>query len=165
LTQSAMQIFLSSALGIATTYIVPKQGNWFNIQDQTGATTWVAFLVRDDKNRTKPFWQTVGGVQTSTSYVNSRVELQIVGDAAETLVTNVRHWPNRADVLSSLDAIQAQLYADGCGDCVVSPFVQDGLNTVLAYNVTFSIQWASTVTTAQTKVTIGNIQPGTITGG
>lgn len=165
MTQAQMQDFLAFALKMSKDFIVPKQGNWFNPQDQTGATTWVAFLVRNDLSRTKPFWQTVGGVQTSTTYVNSTVELQIVGSGAEILVTNIRHWPNRSDVLTYLDNIQTQLYADGLGDCTVSTFVQDGANSVLAYNTSFSIQWASTVATQQTQVTEGVIQPGTVTGG
>ena len=54
--------------------------------------------------------------------------------------------------------MDAQLYADELGRIEVSTFFQDGLNNILAYNVFFKVEWASTIDAAdQTLITSAQI--------
>ena len=144
--------------------VVPKQGNWFNPQDIKNMGTWIAFLIRNVRPRSLPFWQT-GNTDTTpilTNYMIGDLELQIVGSQAEAIAQSISLWPGRPDIMDLFDTNQAQVCYDGIGQYMVSTFVQDGLSSVLAYNVRLSIQWANMIQNVQPIVTTTEIT-GTLT--
>lgn len=172
LTHEFLRTFLSTAFNADPKFVVPKQGNWFNPQDASPndekASTWCAFRINHSTPRVIPFYQLEEsdlGVKTnvSTNYMISEIQLQLVGSKAEENAISVAHWMNRFDLNEMLSDNLMQFCADGLGKYVVSQFYQDGLNTVLAYNLTFMLQWASTINTAQTILTTVNIEGGEIT--
>ena len=142
--QEELRTILSTVFNVDSKYVVPKQGNWWNPQDSDEkAATWVAFIIRSPKPRTQSVIfndPDVGPI--SAQYFTGTVELQIVGTDAEDVAYSVGHWLDRYDVVSLFDSYKAQLMADGIGSFIVSTFAQDGLNTVLAYNVSFGMEWA-----------------------
>jgi len=162
LTQSFLQTFLSTAFSVDPAYVVPKQGNWYNPQaaekDGSKTNTWCAYLVKKSRARTIPYFELADSstelapVSASTVPTISYVDFQLVGSEAETASLSAMHWLNRPDLLKLLNDNGMQLMADRV-DIIVSHFMQDGMNNVLAYNGTFSIQWDNFVTTGQTKVT------------
>jgi hypothetical protein len=163
MTQSLMKSDLATIFGVNTKCIVPKQGNWYNPQDKTNSGTWIAFIIREPRPRAWAYDQQgdapVAGVgsQISTVLVISKVELQIVGPDAEMIAYSVQHWLNRPNVVALFDGQQAQLCADGLGQIVVTNFDQDGRNGVLAYNVSFNLQWANMFKVQETQLTTTSI--------
>lgn len=121
--------------------------------------TWIGFLKMDSDPRVMAHYGTdpngvdgtgavIPGKTFSRVLTNSQCRLQIVGRQSEEWAESVKHWLQRGDVVSLLAEMDAQLYADGLGRIEVSTFVQSGLNSVLAYNVFFRVEWASTIDVA-----------------
>lgn len=173
-TQAKVQEFLSQVFfGIPySKNIVPMQGNIRNPQDGADERepitwltrsqifdpkgnmkpdTWIGFLKTDSDPRVMAAYGTdapIPGqeqVTFSRVFVNSNIRLQIVGTQSEEWAESVKHWLQRGFVVDTLVGMDAQLYADGLGRIEVSPFYQDGLNSILAYNVFFKVEWASTI--------------------
>jgi len=135
--------------------------------------TWIGFLKMDsdprvmahygaDTNAVDGTGALVPGKSFSRVFTNSQCRLQIVGRQSEQWAESVKHWLQRADVLSMLADMDAQLYADGLGRIEVSTFVQSGLNSVLAYNVFFKVEWASTIDVADQTLITGADITGTV---
>ncbi len=161
-TQESLRLFLSRIFFTqdASPYVVPKQGNWHNPQDRgitpTTPDTWIAFQKQDSDPRIIPYYQyTEDGKIYSTVFKIARCQVQIVGAHAEEWAESIAHWMHRGDVQSLLDSMNAQLLGDDCGKIVVSPFNQDGLNAVLAYNTGFNIEWASTIEATEMGLVTG----------
>lgn len=160
-TQQSLRQFLSQVFFSQdeSPFVVPKQGNWHNPQDRgitaTTPDTWIAFTKSDSIPRTLPFYQyTADDKIFSTVYKVAPCSIQIVGNQSEVWAESVAHWMKRGDVQDILDSMNAKLMGDDCGKYEVSTFIQDGLNTVLAYNVRFNIEFASTIEATQmVKVT------------
>lgn len=159
ITQSNIQTILSIIFVAPIDRVVPKQGNWYNPQDITNSGNWVAFIIRNARPRCKPYIQPGAIVNTVqqppilTTSMIGKLELQIVGPDAETLAQSVSLWLGRDDVISLWDTYQAQLCADGLGEYNTSNFIQDGDNSVLAYNVNINIQWSNMIQLSQTQLT------------
>lgn len=172
-TQAKLQSFLSQVFYKAPSvpWIIPLQGNYRNPQDTDDGPeprnwltmaqkvdshngvkpdTWIGFLKTDSSPRVAAHYGTdPDGVTTfSRVFVNSQCRLQIVGNQAEQWAETVKHWLQRGDAQTILEEMDAQLYADDLGRIEVSNFAQGGLNTVLAYNVFFKVEWASTIDVA-----------------
>jgi hypothetical protein len=167
-----VNIFSSDPVNDPQRYIiVPKQGNWWNPQDRIASpgkpSTWIAFLLRNAQPRVLPYYQpdyeNVGFNSPISTVINrGKIELQFVGDEAESLAQSVQHWLNRFDVQTYFYDANAQLMADDLGRYEVSNFGQYGENSVLAYNTEVMIEFANNVQTNLTQITSAIIG-GTIT--
>lgn len=162
MTQSDVQTFLSTILGVDASLIVPKQGNWYNPQDRIPSPdkpdTWIAFLMTTSTSSTLQYYLPGDdNVPMSTVQYVSKVDLQIVGTQAEALVQSIAHWLKRDDVMAELDSLNAQLMAQDLGSYVVTQFDQEGLNSVLAYNTSFYLQWTSFIQSNQIAITSVNL--------
>jgi len=150
--------------------VVLKQGNWFTPQDGLDKNTFIAYLIRNTSPTATAFMQkgtgpvAGAGTEVATSYVLSDVELQIVGKDSETLVNSIPLWLTRTDIIDLFDSYHAQLCADGLGDWTTSIFTQEGLNTNIAFNARFRVQWANMIDISGTQVTVIN-ETGTLTIG
>ena len=158
LTQSFMQTFLQTAFGLSdTSTVVPRQGNWYNPQALVASgskpNTWCAYLVKKTRPRALPYYELAddGISNQSTVPVISDIDVQLVGSEAEVSAMSMMHWLNRADLTALLTANGMQLVGHPA-DIIVSPFMQDGMNNVLAYNGVFSIQWDNYVTSTASKL-------------
>ncbi len=156
MTQSDIRDFLATVLNVDDEIIVPKQGNWYNPQDSiispNTPSTWVAFLMTNGNPRVIQYYmQGEDSVPASVVQYTSKIDLQIVGQQAEELVQSIGHWLKRSDVMEEMESLNGQLMAQDLGKYIVSNFDQDGLNTILAYNTTFYIQWASVLQSDQIR--------------
>jgi hypothetical protein len=110
-----------------------------------------------------PSWQPVPRTDPiqpgpiSQGWVRSKVDLQIVGTVAELLANSIVHWINRDDVMAIWNAIEVQMFAAGFGRYQVTPFIQAGVNTVLAYNVSFELLWSSSIQATQQVINSADI--------
>ncbi len=171
-TQSALQTFLSRVFFDVpvSPMVIPMQGNFRNPQDgadddvpQTWLSkaqlfdpkgnmkpdTWIGFLKTDSIPRVMAsYGRDDDGTEFSRVYTNSQCRLQIVGAQSEQWAETIKHWLQRGDVAQMMDDMDAQLYADDLGRIEVSTFYQSGLNNILAYNVFFKVEWASTIDVA-----------------
>jgi hypothetical protein len=166
LTQSFMQAFLSLGFGIDPTYVVPKQGNWFNVQDNMpeGAKvdTWCAYRITRTRGITNAYYDqlTDGTGNVLSKMMVSTIKVQLVGSEAEFGVQSMGMWSNREDVNNFLMVSGMALLPAGLGEYVVSDFKQDGSNTVLAFNAEFDITWLSEIVSNQQLLTSINLPSG-----
>lgn len=187
-TQTGLQNFLSQVFfkNPSAPNIIPLQGNFRNPQDGADddvprvwltraqlldpkgnmkPDTWVGFLKKDSVPRVMSAYgtdpQDEGGKTFSRVYTNSQCRLQIVGAQSEEWAESVKHWLQRGDVQTLMQSMDAQLYADELGRIEISTFVQDGLNSILAYNVFFKVEWASTIDVADQSLITGADFTGT----
>ena len=149
LNQKTLRGILAAILSVNEKYVVPKQGNWWNPQEQNGApTNWCAYLIRSNRPRTAPGYISEKGVNYAVTQKMAKIELQFVGTDAEELAQSVSLWHLRGDVQEQFRSVQgAVMYCDA--DAVPSIFAQDGTNTVLAWNTTVSVLWWSMKQTTQ----------------
>ena len=149
---------LAVIFGVPSKYVVLRQGTWWNPQDNIDNVsgkpdTWVGFRVKNAKPRCLPF-QTPNLNDPLNPYdvtfYTGNVDMQIVGSQAQHLAESVSHWLDRSDVESVFNSIDAKLMGCEMG-YTVTDFYQGGAeytnrsNTVLSYNVTVKIEWASAV--------------------
>ncbi len=173
-TQQSLGLLVSRAFfGVdSSPLVIPIQGNFRNPQDDQDAVpgvwltpmqlaqpdgegkpqTWVGFEKQDSTPRTiAAMGHDDNGTDTTNPTGFSRVfkiskcRLQIVGRQSEEWAEWVAHWLNRASVLDTLVELDAMLLADGLGRIETSIYHQEGLNVIFAYNVFFTVQWASTI--------------------
>jgi hypothetical protein len=158
LTQSFMQTFLTTAFAVPSNFVVPRQGNWYNPQasasDGHKPNTWCAYLVKKTRARALPYYELADDhvSNQSTVPVISDIDVQLVGSEAETAAMSMMHWLNRPDLTALLVQNGMQLVGQPA-DIIVSAFMQDGMNNVLAYNGVFSIQWDNFVTSTAQQLT------------
>lgn len=152
ITQANTRTIIATVFNVPLEYVIPRQGNWFNPQDKENLKykTWIAYTMDDETPRVLPFMQQGNlpnqsgvGSEISTSYDITRIRLQMVGKDAEILSKSVRHWLNNTTIINLFDSYKSQLLAQDLGRCTISNFIQDGLNSVIAYNVDFRVQYAN----------------------
>ena len=160
LNQSLLRGILARILSVDQSYIVPKQGNWYNPQDRDQLSTFIAYVLRSSDSIVMPYYFNGALNPTSVALKKGVLELQFVGNSAEELADSVSHWIHRKDVQAEFKAVNAQLMATDFGNYQVSNFSQAGLNTVLAFNVSCPLQWISTIEANQDR-----IESATMTGG
>jgi len=167
LTQQFLQTFLTTAFSVSPSFVVPRQGNWYNPQAAAVSgkkpNTWCAYLVKKSRGRTLPYFEDPGDGTSPSSTIPtiSDIEVQLVGSEAETAAMSMMHWLNRPDLLTLLMNNGMQLTGK-IPDIITSPFMQDGMNDVLAYNGVFSIQWDNYVATNQTQLLTATVNTGVI---
>jgi len=191
-TQKSLQTLVCRTFFKADTspYVVPLQGNFQDPQDpapeipgvwltpamraqrdiQGLPQTWIGFEKKDSTPRTVAAFSSdddgtpeKNATRYSVVYKLSRCRLQIVGRQAEDWAESVSHWLNRQSVLDNLVELDAMLLADGLGRVETSVYSQDGLNTVWAYNVYFTVEWASTIDDEGTQFARSAEISGTLT--
>lgn len=145
--QQTLQGFLSLAFGINSSFVVPKQGTWYNPQAQASdgskPDTWCAYRIVSSSAWSLPFGvdQPSGAGVLKTSINTAIVEIQLVGEYAEQAVQSMQFWNERNSVTSYASNNGFATFYGSSGGYTVSTFVQEGVNTVLAYNARFKVQW------------------------
>lgn len=164
ITQAVIGTILQEIFQLPTGRIVPKQGNWWNPQDITNSGTWLAYLLTRPRPVGTSFWQENDDTSPiMTVPFMGEIEMQFVGPDAERLAQSVSLWNLRPDIAKMFDDNQAQLAYSGMGAYEVSHFTQSGLNSILAYNVRLSIQWANMIQVSSTLVTEAPFISGDLT--
>ena len=153
LNQTTLRGILAQILSVDQKYIVPRQGNWFNPQEaNANIENWCGYTIRRNRPRTMPFYET--GTENNQK-VNSvsvmkiaEIDLQFVGPRSEELANSVSMWALISDVKAQFKTVHGAIMNDEY-DAVSSNFMQDGNNTVLAWNVSFKVLWYSILDTNQ----------------
>ena len=153
LNQTTLRGILAAITSVDETYIVPKQGNWWNPQEQTvKPDTWCAYMIRSNKPRTVPFYNIGTSGTTKVNGVTTEkiatIDLQFVGPQAEEIAASVALWPLRSDVKAQFETVHGALMNDGM-EAISSTFYQDGSNTVIAWNVQIKVLWYQILDTSQ----------------
>jgi hypothetical protein len=151
---------LAAILSVNEKYVVPKQGNWFNPQEaNANIENWCAYQIRQNRPRTLPFYdvgtQRQGQVETKVNggavLKIADIDLQFVGPRSEELANSVAFWPLRSDVQTQFKTVQGAILNDEY-DAVSSFFMQEGNNTVMAWNTSIRVQWYSLLDTNQGRM-------------
>ena len=160
LNQTTLRGILAAILSVDQKYVVPKQGNWFNPQEaNANIENWCAYQIRQNRPRTMPFYD-VGEqtVNNSKQKVNggavlkiADIDLQFVGPQSEELANSVAFWSLRSDVQQQMAQVHGAILNDEY-DAISSIFMQDGNNTVMAWNTTIRVQWYSLLDTNQGRM-------------
>lgn len=82
LTQKTLQSILARIFSLDPDYVVPKQGNWWNPQkDSGGPRNWIAFSKQDSTPKVDPYPLSVDPNQPPVymALKVSEVSLQIIG--------------------------------------------------------------------------------------
>lgn len=160
LNQTTLRGILAAILSVNEKYVVPKQGNWFNPQEaNANIENWCAYQIRQNRPRTLPFYdvgtQRQGQIETKVNggavLKIADIDLQFVGPKSEELANNVAFWPLRSDVQTQFRTVQGAILNDEY-DAVSSFFMQEGNNTVMAWNTTIRVQWYSLLDTNQGRM-------------
>lgn len=147
---------LAGIFGLDPQYVVPLQGNIFNPQagepNPARPKTWCGFRIDGERTVTIPHWVPAGTPATNWSVVHktAQLSLQFVGDAAEDLANSVAHWTHYSAVQDAFAAYDGKVFADS-GDVIVTDFDQQGVNTVLAFNVRVRVVWADEIDSQQVR--------------
>lgn len=169
LTQDFTRALLSLGFNMPLQYIVPKQGNWFNVIDNMmegfKVDTWIAFEIKEADPKTIVYYDplTDGSGNVSTVNMFSDIEVQLVGLQAEYGAQSMAHWGHRSDIENFLMASGMALIPGGLGKYIRTNFKQDGANTVWAYNAKFTIHWLSEISSQQQILTQVILPSGIIT--
>lgn len=161
LNQKTLRGILARILSVDESFIVPKQGNWFNPQEIDNAPdTWCAYVIRSNDPLTVPFYFENADKNTNSAATQkiATIDLQFVGENAEEIAQSVAFWSLREDVQREFAKVRGALMYGGM-QAQSSPFFQDGLNTVFAWNVTIRVAWYHVIDTAQKRM------PPILTGG
>lgn len=149
LNQQTLRGILAAITSVNEAFIVPKQGNWWNPQEQLiKPDTWCAYLIRTGQPRTLPFYIKSGNTNSVTVEKITSIDLQFVGPQSEDIANSVAFWPMRDDVKEELKKIHGALLNDDL-TARSSPFYQDGSNGVTAWNVTIRVIWYDILDTTQ----------------
>ena len=150
LNQTTLRGILAAITSVDEAFIVPKQGNWWNPQEQTvKPDTWCAYMIRSNRPRTVPFYHatsdSVNGVAVEKI---ATIDLQFVGPQSEEIAQSVAFWPFRADVKAQFEKVQGAIMNDDM-EARSSTFYQAGNNSVIAWNVTIKVLWYDIINTTQ----------------
>ena len=154
---------------MSPTYVIPKQGNWFNVIDNMPETlkvdTWCAFQMGRTRRVTESFYDvlTDGTGSVPTAVMVTSIKVQLVGTLAEYGVQSMTHWGLRNDLLQFLSASGMAFLPAGLGEYFPSDFAQDGANTVFAYNSEFEIEWLLEIPSTQSILNQVNLPSGIVT--
>jgi hypothetical protein len=133
-------------------FVIPKQGNWWNPEDDAGGGTWIAYTIHSSSPVVMPYMMQDTNTKVISQHLTA-IDLQIVGVLSEQWAQSVSLWPMRADVETIFKDIGCVVLADNLGQYNVSTFIQDGRNSVLAYNVRFNLISQIEITASQEKIT------------
>lgn len=149
LNQTTLRGILAQVLSVDQAYVVPKQGNWWNPQEQANSPdTWCAYVIRSNVPRTAPYFSSNGDTNRVCVNKIAEIDLQFVGPQAEDMAQGVAIWHLRNDVARALATVQGSImYTDA--ETRSNVFYQDGANTVLAWNAKIKVNWIQVLNTTQ----------------
>ena len=165
LNQTTLRGILAAIFNVDQKYIVPKQGNWFNPQEaDANIENWCAYQIRENRPRTLPFYkegkqqsgQVIQKVNSVAVLKIAEIDLQFVGPKSEELAESIAAWPLRSDVAEQFKTVHGAIL-NGEFTAISSPFMQDGNNTVMAWNTTIRVQWYSILDTNQGRMPYLNL--------
>ena len=149
LNQTTLRGILARILSVDEKYVVPKQGNWWNPQENKGnIKNWCAYIIRNNKGRTVPFYHEENNNNYATQLKIATIDLQFVGPQSEEIANSVSFWPLREDVKLEFEKVRGAILPTDT-EARSSNFYQDGNNTVVAWNVSIKVQWYQLVNTEQ----------------
>lgn len=153
LNQSTLRGILAAITSVDERFIVPKQGNWWNPQDRRGKPdTWCAYAIRGNRPRTLPYYlEEKEGTNSVVVEKIATIDLQFVGPQAEAMAQSVSAWPLRSDVQQQFKNVRGAIMNDTY-EARSSNFYQDGMNGVMAWNVTIKVLWNHVIDTDQTAI-------------
>ena len=154
LNHTTLRGILARILSVDERFIVPKQGNWYTPQEADNAPdTWCAYVIRSNTPLTVPFYAKSkdGKINSAATQKIATIDLQFVGEQAEEIAQSVAFWSLREDVQRAFADVRGALMYSGM-QAQSSPFFQDGLNTVTAWNVTIRVLWYHVMDTAQDRM-------------
>lgn len=156
LNQANLRGILAAITSVSTSRIVPKQGNWWNPQENVGnIENWCAYIIRSNTPRTTPYYRQIEKngqtINCVTTQKIATIDLQFVGPQSEEIAQSVAMWPLRGDVKAQFQSVQGALMYDDM-EAKSTTFYQDGKNTVTAWNVTIRVLWNSVIETTQGKM-------------
>lgn len=157
LNQTTLRGILAQVLSVDQAYVVPKQGNWWNPQEQAESPdTWCAYVIRSNVPRTAPYFSSSGDTNRVCVNKIADIDLQFVGPQAEDMAQGVAIWHLRNDVARAFATVQGSImYTDS--EARSNVFYQDGANTVLAWNAKIKVNWIQVMNTTQQIVQEVNI--------
>ena len=120
-------------------YVVPLQGNWYNPSQAEKLDNWIGYVI----NYTKTDVSIVNRGDDGRRYYRncqSEVHLSFIGDRAQEMAFTVLFWLARADVTSLFDKKYKGVINNKEFEVYSSLYMQEGLNSVLCWNVDFSLQ-------------------------
>ena len=120
-------------------YVVPLQGNWYNPSQAQKLDNWIGYVI----NYTKTNVAIVNPGNDGRRFYRecqTEVHLSFIGENAEELARTVLFWLARADVASLLDKKYKGVINNKEFEVYSSLYMQEGLNSVLCWNVEFSLQ-------------------------
>ena len=152
LNLSTLRGILALILSADETYVVPKQGNWWNPQEELASpNNWCAYMIRANRPKSAPYYSENTTENRVCVEKIADIELQFVGPDSETIANNVATWPLRSDVQSAFKTVQGAVMYDDM-TAIPSVFFQDGNNSVTAWNVTLRVLWVSILNTSQQRL-------------
>jgi hypothetical protein len=152
--QKTLRGILAQITSVDQKFVVPKQGNFFNPQEEKDSPdTWCAYMIRSNKPRTVPFYNTTDDKKVNGVAVEkiATIDLQFVGPKAEDIALSVSMWPYRSDVASLFAKERGALLNDDM-EARSSVFYQDGTNNIIAWNVTIRVAWFDVIDSSQGKM-------------
>lgn len=157
LNEETLAPMLATILDLDPSFVVPKQGNWFNPQDMTPTPqkpmTWCAYAIDDEEPIDLPHYVADSTpANWSVQHKRARLVLQFVGTDAKRLASSVGHWVLRQSAQDQFALVDGRIMGDS-GRVRATDFYQDGENTVKAYNTSVGIIYASEIETGQDVVT------------
>lgn len=132
-------IFFGEEAEAKKKYVVPLQGNWYNPSQAHHLDNWIGYVINDMKtdvaivnpgNDGRRYYRTCQTV----------IHLSFIGENAEELAQTVLFWLARADVQSIFDKKYKGVVNNKESEIYSSLYMQEGLNSVLCWNVDFSLQ-------------------------
>ncbi len=115
----------------------------------------VCFRVSNTEAKTPAFYTEVDNVNVAQTIATRTIDLQFIGAQAEEAANSVTLWHLRGDVEEELNKYDCKFL--NAGNITSSYYAQDGLNTILAYNVSVRIAGYITQDTTQGHIRTAEI--------
>lgn len=154
LNQTTLRGILARIFSVNEKYVVPKQGNWWNPQENANnIQNWIAYRIKENRPRTTPFYKELDeGINSVVVLKIATIELQIVGPQSEEIAQSVAMWPLRTDVQNLLAECHGSIMYEDL-TAVSSNFYQDGSNNIVAWNISnLKIKWYDVLQTNQQTI-------------
>lgn len=153
LNQTNLRGILAAILSVDESYIVPKQANWWNPQQDGEKKLWCAYRIKSNEARTPPFFREIDGKNCVCVLKLAKIELQFVGEKSEEVAQSVAMWSLRNDVKSEFEKVHGSILYENLS-AFSTDFFQDGLNSVIAWNISdLRVLWYDILETNLSKLT------------
>lgn len=152
LNQTNLRGILAKILSVDKSYIVPKQANWWNPQQNGAKKLWCAYRIKSNEPRTVPMYREIDGKGCVCVLKLAKIELQFVGENSEEVAQSVAMWSLRSDVKEEFEKVHGSILYENLS-AFSTDFYQDGLNTVVAWNISdLRVLWDDIIDTNLSKI-------------